>query len=535
MTAQPDYLENAKDRVLNSIVAQDILKELNKLQALVAEHGKRWIFELIQNALDVADKDGVDIEITHENGKVKFSHNGKGFNEEEIIHLIYHGSTKFGSKEKSGKLGTGFIATHLLSKQVKVFGVLNEKEKFEFTLNREAETLEDLTAKMQETWTELQKSRKVETCEQRTTYEYYLKNQEEIGIYNDGIDTIKEIVPLLLTFDLRLRTLTIIDDKRLVWSRNQSQNKDIVRIKLTENDKEIDSKISAVLKNEDNGVIVGIPLCQKDGDLSILDMSKLPKLYYPLPLIKTENFPFPGLISSISFIPMDDRDGVMLTKSSESKDVESNIKIIKLAYELFNEILSSINKWNYTNLYNIAKFPNSEILDAYNKWLDKDLITQLVKDLIIKICNSKVFYVGNTNITPKEGHIPVLKGEDDNQKDEFRKIWKLASELYPDFVPTEDTALIWNDIVNGWSTYLPISDSEEALKGVLTIENLADFVEERQNISKLQSHIINTSAINWLNILLELILLTKKNSLIDEKRILPDQRQLLEQAEKKYM
>jgi hypothetical protein len=47
-------LASQKDNVLNETVAQDIFRELTDLHAYIEEHGKRWILELIQNALDVA-------------------------------------------------------------------------------------------------------------------------------------------------------------------------------------------------------------------------------------------------------------------------------------------------------------------------------------------------------------------------------------------------------------------------------------------------------------------------------------------------
>lgn len=150
-----DELEDKLKDVLNETIAQGILKELTEIRGLGGNHNKRWGIELIQNALDASGGKGVDITIVVEDGKVTFSHNGRSFKEEELIHLIYHGSTKVEAELASGKLGTGFLATHLLSPRVVVSGTLHDTAEFTFVLDRDAEKLEELTRKMKKTWNEL--------------------------------------------------------------------------------------------------------------------------------------------------------------------------------------------------------------------------------------------------------------------------------------------------------------------------------------------------------------------------------------------
>ena len=67
---------------------RDIFRELKELRAYIVTHGKRWILELIQNALDVAKEEGVDVKIDFNGHKLLFSHNGRSFTEKELIHLI---------------------------------------------------------------------------------------------------------------------------------------------------------------------------------------------------------------------------------------------------------------------------------------------------------------------------------------------------------------------------------------------------------------------------------------------------------------
>jgi len=46
-----------------------------------------------------------------------FSHNGAPFTSREILHLIFHGSTKRESTGTIGRYGTGFLTTHVLSSE----------------------------------------------------------------------------------------------------------------------------------------------------------------------------------------------------------------------------------------------------------------------------------------------------------------------------------------------------------------------------------------------------------------------------------
>lgn len=70
----------------------------NNLRALESNRSwvvKRWIWELLQNARDVSDGEAslvASVEVREQN--LTFRYNGRGFEPDEITHLIYYGSTK---------------------------------------------------------------------------------------------------------------------------------------------------------------------------------------------------------------------------------------------------------------------------------------------------------------------------------------------------------------------------------------------------------------------------------------------------------
>lgn len=109
--------------------------------------GGRWPFELLQNAYDTGPRAGSDtLAITlawsgdSDQRMVSFEHDGAPFESQDIAALLSGGSSKeFESDTTTGRFGTGFLVTHVLSYQVKVEGLLlveDGAEAFAFELDR---------------------------------------------------------------------------------------------------------------------------------------------------------------------------------------------------------------------------------------------------------------------------------------------------------------------------------------------------------------------------------------------------------------
>ena len=126
-------LDKTKDKVIIGNNAHTIYEHLKTLENN-PKHRLRWIWELMQNAQDA---NASEINITFESNKISFSHNGLPFSEEDITHLIFHGSSKPELTGKRGKFGTGFMTTHLLSKRVNINGCIEGGGSFNFELIRD--------------------------------------------------------------------------------------------------------------------------------------------------------------------------------------------------------------------------------------------------------------------------------------------------------------------------------------------------------------------------------------------------------------
>ena len=72
-------------------------------------NARRWLFELLQNARDVAcDNQKVKVKIVYDdiNNIVTFSHNGRFFRTKDVLNIIHQVTTNYKSKMLVRTLGT---------------------------------------------------------------------------------------------------------------------------------------------------------------------------------------------------------------------------------------------------------------------------------------------------------------------------------------------------------------------------------------------------------------------------------------------
>lgn len=152
MTTYKERFNSSQNKAHDKNIATKILRDMNELRSKAEDSPtvpRRWIWELIQNAKDVAYQDGVNIQILYDDeldAHVEFRHDGQPFTADNIRFLIEQISTKDrdedseGRRPTTGKFGTGFMTTHLLSEIVKVKGVAKEPDlkykKFKLQLDR---------------------------------------------------------------------------------------------------------------------------------------------------------------------------------------------------------------------------------------------------------------------------------------------------------------------------------------------------------------------------------------------------------------
>lgn len=137
-----DKLDEIMYSVNNKAISTKILQHMDRIRNNDDEgQARRFVWELIQNAKDVAQADvPLCIKVMLEQDRLIFAHNGKSFLLKNILSLINQVSGKNDDSQTTGKFGTGFITTHLLAEKVTVRGVLEdfglELRRFEVLIDR---------------------------------------------------------------------------------------------------------------------------------------------------------------------------------------------------------------------------------------------------------------------------------------------------------------------------------------------------------------------------------------------------------------
>jgi hypothetical protein len=120
-----------KDKYFEIALSTSTSKIFNELknikessEAKKNEIRRRWIWELIQNASDCTPRDSsINISLEIAGDRIFFSHDGTPFSYDNLFSLITQCSEKQLSDEKlTGKFGTGFMSTFLLSEIVEIEG-----------------------------------------------------------------------------------------------------------------------------------------------------------------------------------------------------------------------------------------------------------------------------------------------------------------------------------------------------------------------------------------------------------------------------
>ncbi|MFH8120315.1 MAG: ATP-binding protein, partial [Candidatus Aenigmatarchaeota archaeon] len=334
--------EKIKLQALIDNTAQGIFNNLKEIENKREIYEKRWIWELLQNALDAASTDQkIEVQIVKDVNKLTFMHNGRPFKPEEVAHLIYHGSTK--GEQEIGQFGTGFLVTHLLSKEVTVKGVREDEnglKKFEFKLNRNGSSSDEIKNHMEKTWKEYQKSLELvdimSTTEYTAQFEYPL-SETALKTVEAGISALIEIAPYVLAFNDKLGVIKISDNThelKFELIRETNESDFIIKKEIKEEKVGSSPILHELCIVKDNDVEIAIKIRRKkDNSYEIENLENIPKIFIAFPLFGTQDLPFPVVVNSRKFEPTEKRDGIFLGKE-ETAIIKQNKELFEKATNL---------------------------------------------------------------------------------------------------------------------------------------------------------------------------------------------------------
>ena len=496
--------------------AQSATKIIDKLKALKDNNGSntsyRWVWELIQNAKDVVNTSGlVDIEISFSeyNQTIEFSHNGRLFTTENIVFLIEQVSTKERSltaenkKKSTGKFGTGFLTTHLLSEKVQVHGYLQDGDEsprsFMTLLDRTGQDKASIMNAISNSCDMLDNGTEctIDESQMNTKFVYEL---DGIGVETakSGLRNLLVSVPYVFAFVPELNSITVkVDNYRRTIRRGkdivvelESANVTEVQISTVREDKATDeNRYVFALSNDQVSIAVEIKTNNNDKHL-IRAHDELPRIFCDFPLLGTNDFSFPVVVNSPLFNPTEPRDGIPLTQSERSGgDSEENRNRITDAIDLFNTMLDYFAKKGYKEIYNIVKIPTQ--IEKY--WLDVNWVEDKLIEPIKEHIKTTAFLRNSVGeLRPLyddwgESSISIMKDEAPGIRS---STWELLYKLSPSMITKKEEIECW---------YKSLWD-ECRNYGIL---DLVKQVEHFGNLNTLDEQ-LGCNGIDWLNELIRL-------------------------------
>lgn len=533
----------SQDKAHNRNIATKIHEELSKLRAGVDASPttpKRWVWELIQNAKDVniGGKVRVRIEADLEDADahVTFKHNGGAFSAENIRFLIEQVSSKDRTNDSTGrpittgKFGTGFLTTHLLSERVVIKGVAEGRgfapRKFKLSLDRSGSELDDIIDAVQAA-----KDSILDLDDQpehkgyvpgkfNTAFRYELADKTGKNVASAGLADLDICLPYTLAF---VREIESVEYPNRLLSLQEPDDKDyetvdgevqFLSVTIADPEGFADPKISSIALLSIGLTTIAIPIEQTADGVRILPLGpNAPRLFCDFPLLGTETFPFPVIINNPTFNPTEPRDGVFLTKTERPvPQINHNKSIIEEALALYLSVIDHASEHDWENLHLLAavKVTPTELARLDQHWYK----TEILKPMRDTLLRSNIVRTAAGTIAPihsADGANNIFFPTGPTQKLR-RAIWRCCKSWIPQQLPAQSDVEVWHDII--W---------EECDK--LTLDQVAVFVEDDDTIEKLSGELKGKEVHEWLKDFYATLKLDESTfqAVVNKRRIFPNQ------------
>jgi len=473
-----DVKETAEEHTKRT-AARGIIKEIEKWTKDKPEKAaKRWSFELIQNAVDTAKKYGKEVEIEiklvegDENKCLIFKHNGGPFSYDELCAIIYGGTTKtriLAPEEKYiGQFGTGFLVTHVLSKNVKIKGIGVDKDTeahhFEIDINRDSEKEDDIVSEINKCFQQLENTDPISKNSDKIYTEiiYELKSENQREAAKVGLEILEKLVLFILSLNEEITKITINNQTFTKIKENIDTN--LSKILILEGTEKSQDEI-LLYTSPENDIKIGVVIKNNE----IVNLSNdIPRLFVYMPLIGSEVIPIPFIINSYSFEPSEERDALLL--AGDDEDVKQNKKLLEKAFDCFFKLAEFCVQKEYKQLYNLFHFSkiSEEYLTQKEKYWKfwKEIIEKTISKLQeLEIIKTEEGYKKPFEVIfpipyiKEESYFNILIASPDLTEEEFNQFYEIIRSIKKP-LPIKETVFEWQKIIRFWKNI----DSEINLK-----------------------------------------------------------------------
>ncbi|HEY0045164.1 MAG TPA: ATP-binding protein [Flavobacterium sp.] len=397
MTIQKQQIQQRRREIAEIRHADSVYRDIIARENEREDYEKRWFWELLQNAKDsVEENQNIKVKIEITENQISFSHTGDPFELDDILSLIIQGSSKNNKEGKTGRFGTGFMTTYLLSKEVYITGQLaNNQGCFHFLLNRNATNNEHFYELQQVSNKQFDESIKESSYlgedEFQTKFTYNLGDKGQLTA-KIGIQCLDELIPITQLFNEQIESVVVIENcLSKTFSKALIKAHELDSINEWEITTMIDGSVNTRLKayiQKDENFDACIITKEMNGIEEIFPLARnYPRLYYTFPLIGTEEIGIPIIVNSTKFDPRVERDGIYLKKATDGGNESNNKEIISSALSDSLQAFVELFKFKkIVRIYELFDFKISKDL----KWVDQEWFTSLKSSTISLLASKEI-------------------------------------------------------------------------------------------------------------------------------------------------
>jgi hypothetical protein len=530
-------------------ISDDLFQGIKKVYNTDPSERRRWIWELIQNAKDTPNDFGsVSIEIRLSETSLTFSHNGNPFSIANLVGIIQQVSTKSSEstdEETTGKFGTGFITTHMLSRIINVSGNVvydSQFKKFDFELNRDAETQELLLDKVEDQIKQLYKLPDDSLFKPEpiaslvrneniydTSFSYPLSDNS-VKYAQQGVEDLKQTAHYALLFNKRIKQFEVHNEITnehykisRVESKNISEQIEEVITKIEFNESTSHFHLLCFRKEKEFDIAIPVLVTEKGYEVLVPDKST-PRVFKDFPLIGTENWGSNFVLNSKKFQPTEPRDGLELhiEEDAPKKEQELNRETLKEIYGAFADLVNQLaaSTFQISNLHLLCE---SALLK--NKSSEHDDVLEWLKEEIQIPFRSSL--VNLPLVLTVEGLKPISEckfPEFTKVDDKHKEFYSICESVIKEFVPVESCYEDWLSIIKG--------DSESWGEGLLfELEDLVTLIKTKAELTSFTEFETEDKLIQWLNSFYAFLIANTKTDLFKHEIIPNQERKFAKAAE----
>ena len=478
---------------------QSCTKISQGLDRLDPRSGDRAIWELLQNARDLAIKDAsgnreAHIKITLTNAEFIFAHKGMPFTHDTFGSLVKQVSSQTKENEDAvGQYGTGFLTTHAFGRQLFVSGSLDMEEQVpgkyvsidKFNIDRTFDSITEFVDKMAGQLLkidDLADAPKISECKEWTVFSYQLATADNAKEKAKlALETAMTMMPYVMTINGAIGDITLsneIEGKSVQFTKESLADENglkVMGIHIQENEHVALKKVYYLQSDSREDIII-LPL--RDAHTAE-SLEGIAKLFVFFPLLGTEDFGMDFIFHSQRFYPVEERNGIWLPVENGNvrSKFQSNVKVLNemtdMLFGYLEQHVGEISNWvaistlKFETVRNKEDVTNDFFLDFKKKWVNFLQQLPIIPSQIERTSACSGIKVFSSHI------VEALELQHGYY---FDAVYDVASLVYP--LPDKSEILAWSHILDGW-----YADNDAVF---LNCEKLAEGVENEKKGITLQ-------------------------------------------------